>query len=121
MKTKHTKGEWELSKNFNQGIRVLVGQDNPITMTNICSVSGRPSDKEVEANAKLIAEAGTVANECGLSPKQLLEQRNDFLAVSKMIKSNNLQFGFDSSKRRILRLEKEEWELLELVIKKATE
>lgn len=39
------------------------------------------NDKEAEANAKLIAEAGTVANETGLSPLQLKEQRDELLEL----------------------------------------
>lgn len=54
---KHTKGKWELSENTNQGIRINVGQEDPITMTTICSMSGSPRIAEVTANAKLIAAA----------------------------------------------------------------
>ena len=38
-----------------------------------------------KANAKLIAEAGTVANESGFTPRKLLEQRNELLEVLKKI------------------------------------
>ena len=56
METKHTQGEWEISKNQNQGVRINVGSD-PIKMTTICSLSGSPREEEVNANAKLIAAA----------------------------------------------------------------
>lgn len=39
-------------------------------------VSGN-SKEEAEANVNLICEAGNVANETGLTPKQLLEQRDE--------------------------------------------
>ena len=35
--------------------------------------------EEVLSNAKLIADAGTTANKCGLLPSELLEQRDDIL------------------------------------------
>lgn len=37
-----------------------------------------------EANADFIIEAGTVANECGLTPRQLLEQNKQLLAALKV-------------------------------------
>ena len=40
----------------------------------VCMVWAPEGNEEQEANAELIAEAGTVANECGLSPRQLLER-----------------------------------------------
>lgn len=50
---------------------------------------GAPLDKndnrveEAEANARLIAEAGTVLHETGLTPRQLAEQRGELLAALK--------------------------------------
>ena len=41
------------------------------------------SDEEEAANAILIAEAGTVANECGVMPKELLQQRDELLEALK--------------------------------------
>lgn len=46
--------------------------------------------EETEANANLIAEAFNVANECGLTPAQLLEQRNELLeALDKLTEGAN--------------------------------
>jgi hypothetical protein len=42
--------------------------------------NGKNADRG-EANARLIAEAGTVASEYGLTPRELLEQRNEMLEV----------------------------------------
>jgi len=39
--------------------------------------------EEAQANARLIAEAGTVAHETGLTPRQLAEQRDELLAALK--------------------------------------
>jgi len=47
---------------------------------------------EAEANARLIAEAGTVHHETGLTPRQLVEQRAELLealaAISQMRDGN---------------------------------
>jgi len=40
------------------------------------SKSGTLSEDEREANAELIAESGTVYHETGLTPRELLDQRN---------------------------------------------
>ena len=37
--------------------------------------------EEYKANAKLIAEAGNVANETGLMPKELLDERDTYKAI----------------------------------------
>ena len=77
----------------------------------ICMCHNKGHDithEDMMDNVKLIAAA-----------PEVLEQRNELLAVMKMIRSINLQFGMDSSKRRILRVEEEEWDLLEKVIAKA--
>jgi hypothetical protein len=37
------------------------------------------------ANAKLIAEAGTIASETGLSPRELAEQREELLGALREI------------------------------------
>lgn len=44
--------------------------------------------KQVESNAKLIADAGTTANKCGLLPSELLEQRDEML---KMLETLNFE------------------------------
>lgn len=41
------------------------------------------SKEELEANAQLITEAGTVANECDLMPRELLNQRNELREALK--------------------------------------
>jgi len=39
--------------------------------------------KQRKCNAKLIADAGTTSNKCGLLPSELLEQRNELLQSLK--------------------------------------
>lgn len=60
--------------------------DSRITTTSIKSENGMDICLMVAgvkylnlANAELIAEAFNVTNECGLTPRQLLEQRNELL------------------------------------------
>ena len=78
---KHTKGKWKLignkvvkeDNNYN-GIALVLVQKNykDITFEPI-------PDVEAEANAQIIVEAGNVMNETGLTPRQLLEERNEML------------------------------------------
>lgn len=42
--------------------------------------------KNCEGNAELIAEAFNVTNECGLTPRKLLEQRNTLLELKESMK-----------------------------------
>jgi len=39
--------------------------------------------EEAEANAELIADAGTTANKCGLLPSELLAQRDELLEAAQ--------------------------------------
>lgn len=91
--SKHTKGNWELSP-----LAAIVIENGyiPITVIDddeciqICTVNTDKrepiSRDEAIANAELIAEAGTVTNESGLTPRQLLEQRDELLEVAKRVR-----------------------------------
>jgi hypothetical protein len=78
-----TKGVWAIHSRYG---RCNVSAPNG---RSICSTGGYSSNAqdsgviraENEANAALIAEAGTVANETGLSPRQLADQRAELLAA----------------------------------------
>lgn len=78
MKTKHTKGQWEVT-NEHDALYVYSSSGDYISTIVLSE-----SIEEGEANAKLIAEAGTVASECGLTPRQLLEQRNELLKALEL-------------------------------------
>ncbi len=68
-----TKGTWEVKK----------GSESFYVKTPdrmIAKLSGLHTD-EAKDNANLIAEAGTVANETGFTPRQLAEQKADLLAA----------------------------------------
>lgn len=65
-------------KNITKGKWLIFYKDYGFDITSesrkICiKTSTTLIDPECEANAELIAEAGNVANETGLSPRQLLE------------------------------------------------
>lgn len=73
---KITKGEWKVclpENNSDYQTYVYVKDDV------ICDFYGL----RAKENAKLTAEAGTVANETGLTPRQLLEQRDELLDACK--------------------------------------
>lgn len=80
-----TKGEWKVypprKANGGGAFSISTKEWNIATIWAV--------DEETEANAQLIAEAGTVANETGLSPRELLEQRNELLKVFGSLPSNS--------------------------------
>ncbi len=105
METKHiTRGEWEFKKFDGEQWpekRWSVG-----TKDSAICISPRYFTEEEEsiANAELIAESGTVTNECGLSPRQLLEQRNELLEVLKKLCNDAkiLSLGESSNKVHVM-------------------
>lgn len=73
MSLKITKGEWFVTKSslgIHKYIECRIGR-GVIQEIAVCG----PAENTEESffNAEFIAEAGTVANECGLTPRQLLE------------------------------------------------
>ena len=75
-----TQGEWESERiGFHE---ITIHTDK----MDICTVLGMDIDEdEFESNAQLIAEAGTVTNECKLTPRQLLQQRDKMLEALKKL------------------------------------
>ena len=103
---KHTKGEWYLHKHI--GVTkesVKMNKLTPIYYQNVCDKKfpgGRiiakclSKDKdELQVNAKLIAEAGNVANETGHTPRQLAEQKAELLEALKEITKGEGRFDMD--------------------------
>lgn len=75
---KITKGVWEVKEfPLNNDLVGISGGRNVCKMLNW--------DEESEANARLIAEAGNVTNETGLTPRELLNQRNELLEALNLI------------------------------------
>ena len=83
---KITKGVWTVRKTT-KGHSYISGEG----WVDFCKVYNQTDFIDVEtlqesnANAKLIADAGTTANKCGLLPSELLEQRNELLQAIKLI------------------------------------
>lgn len=67
-----TKDKWEVSEYSNETATIVTTLD-----TNVCNVFMGSVKGEQDANARLIADAGTTANKCGLLPSEILEQRDE--------------------------------------------
>ena len=112
--SKITKGNWDL---MDGGFTRYRSKPNLITVyaTNsdlemICDVKRddilHHRNQDFKANAELIAEAGTITNQCGFSPKELLEQRDELLKVLEDLLNTN--FDIDSSGRYVKRFTSDE-------------
>ena len=80
MKHKFMKGEWVVNNEHAYG--KVYWHKIECNNKTIAEVKGRHykvNNKVCDANAKLIADAGTTASKCGLLPSELLEQRNELL------------------------------------------
>lgn len=78
METKITKGDWIANKRNAIGDIIIWANGTPrIAVLPLRDVSYN----EQEANAKLIEDAGTTANKCGLLPSEILKQRDELLEV----------------------------------------
>lgn len=82
---KHTAGPWKAMAAGIDAITVSTTLRNGrrVPFRVACCKDG--DIEQVQANARLIAEAGTVAHETGLTPRQLAEQRDDLLEALRNI------------------------------------
>lgn len=81
-------GPWTVDFDIAQFYRIEAqGTDNLDTVAEVPLTGDEEYDRDVTvANARLIAEAGTVATETGLTPRQLAEQRAELLeALQAMV------------------------------------
>ncbi len=79
-KFRGTTGDWEITD---------------ISETRICINNSdidvwclNSTEEEMNANAQLIADAGTTANKCGLLPSELLKQRDELIEALKGMTDN---------------------------------
>ena len=82
---KHTKGKWVVAKHSTM---VRIESDKGIPVANV-----NWTLEEYQNNAQLIAEAGTVANETGMTPRQLAEQNKELLGALKVAETKLSNFG----------------------------
>lgn len=84
-----TPGEWVVRKKnptMVAAAEFLSGDESSLSIGSAANYPNSglfPNINEAIANAKLFAEAGTVANETGLTPRQLAEQRAELLIALK--------------------------------------
>lgn len=91
MTTKHkfTKNDWEPIKSLdNSHIRIVADLGFTVAIVDMGTM------EKMEANAQLIADAGTTANKCGLLPSELLEQRDELLNKLKDL-TNRIEENWD--------------------------
>ncbi len=110
---KPTPGPWHTSSTH-LGAAIDIGAANG---ANVALVSGPKENgaDEYVANADMIADAGTVFHETGLTPRQLAEQRDKLLAALGSLRL--LTFGSRSADDEALNavLEGRDAEVLHLV------
>ncbi len=84
---KPTPGPWIVGK----GAGYYITRPNSkcaAIMVGVCdqtSIVNGDCEPQAKANAELMAEAGTVFHETQLTPRQLLAQRDELLAVLKLV------------------------------------
>jgi len=90
MSTTHTQGPWKVNRDqirYSEEGMYLSGLviENPSEDLAVASIVEWQSPLEAEANAALIAEAGTVAHETGKTPRQLAEENRELLKALKSV------------------------------------
>ena len=73
----HTKGV--VSRGLHKGKLIQTNADNPLLTVTICGVFG--NDETANADANLIVDAFNVTNETGLTPRELLSQRDELVEL----------------------------------------
>lgn len=72
-----------------------------------------------QANARLIAEAGTVYHETGLSPRQLAKQRAELLAALETMKNDHANYVYQMGDGRVRRALEDVYRIAHAAIAKA--
>lgn len=95
---KPTKGPWIVSGLLSDNVTVhtmgIPSNIDPACKLQIADCFDRDSQlswEEMNSNAKLIAEAGTVYHETSLTPRQLDDQRRELLEALETIRKSSLE------------------------------
>lgn len=99
---KPTPGPWEATCSNENGYYpewfIRVPGEPPVISYEIAKIASYRPDGTDESDARLIAEAGTVFHSTGLSPVQLVEQRDELLAALKDLLNEVDEDGIGASK-----------------------
>jgi hypothetical protein len=85
---KPTEGEWKAEREEEFRFEITSQDDTHIATLDWHWSGEDPEFRELEANANLIAEAGTVYHETGLTPREILAQRDELLSISNEMHSD---------------------------------
>jgi hypothetical protein len=88
---KITKGEWKAKRLRDNGGAPYATLYEAHIDLGVCMVWAPEGNEEQEANAELIAEAGTVANETGMTPRELVDKLRE--AVKLVERSRDEALG----------------------------
>lgn len=92
-KSKHTQGVLKVTTKAGTGDLCRIKDDKDNLVADCFWMGEGRTKEEAEANAKLMTESVNVANECGLSPSQLLKQRDDLLAsINEVVRFTDFTF-----------------------------
>lgn len=114
MESKHTKGEWIVS---NDNLEMVLNESGAYRPNSIMKYSTLKD--ELFANARLIANAGTTTNKCGLLPSELLERYNEAIESLKelmQVKEWKDEYGKDA---QYLKAQPMAWSNAQSVLNKA--
>ena len=90
-----TKGKWVIVDDYSKpSFELLFLGEGTQQTANVYGLNAK-------ANADLICEAGNVANETGLTPRELLNQRNELLASLKSLLQMSIELGANPSYKTI--------------------
>lgn len=125
--SKITKGDWEMTTEHEGGIGSPIKKisvtawkerkKNERTGLRIATIDVYEGDdlEELKANAKLIAEAGTVTNETGKTPRQLADENKELLKAITIAEKYLYNADRELKSGKTLR------QIVQEAIKKATE
>jgi len=91
MEFKGTKGEWIANLEYMPDhtiVEVTAGDSSTEDWAMFTLYNAKDRETQ-EANAKLIADAGTTINKCDLLPSELLSQRNEMLEILERVQRIN--------------------------------